>query len=155
MWATTKLLPYLMANQIDVYTDHYALQWFKSMRTGLALLHRWSAAQEEFNFMIHHWPGNVQTHDSGVSQLPMGQAPLKERKPLLSFSPWLMRKPHVWGDDLWKLFQDSLHIPGTNGFVVRSPNLAFSARLALIMVPRRKLLATMYRMGLGTISLLT
>ena len=48
MWATAKLCPYLMANKFDAYTDHYALQWLKSMRTRSALLHRWFAAFDEF-----------------------------------------------------------------------------------------------------------
>ena len=47
VWAVAKFRPYLMAMPFEVYTDHYALQWLKTMRTGSALLHRWSAALEE------------------------------------------------------------------------------------------------------------
>ena len=39
-----------MSMPFEVYTDHYALQWLKTMRTGPALLHLWSAALEEYDF---------------------------------------------------------------------------------------------------------
>ena len=51
----------------EVYTDHYALQWLKTMRTESALLHRWSAALEEYDFTVHHRPGRIQTHVDGLS----------------------------------------------------------------------------------------
>ena len=41
VWAVVKFRPYLMAMPFEVYTDHYALHWLKTMRTGSALLHRW------------------------------------------------------------------------------------------------------------------
>ena len=43
VWAVAKFRPYLMSMPFEVYTDHYALQWLKTMRTGSALLHRWLA----------------------------------------------------------------------------------------------------------------
>ena len=64
-----------MAMPFEVYTDHYALQWLKTMRTGSALLHRWSAALEEYDFTVHHRPGKVQTHVDGLSRLPVRPAP--------------------------------------------------------------------------------
>ena len=42
MWAVAKFRPYLMAMAFEVYTDHYSLQWLKTMRMGSALFHRWS-----------------------------------------------------------------------------------------------------------------
>ena len=48
VWAVAKFCPYLMAMPFEVFTDHYALQWLKTMRTGSALLHRWFAALEEY-----------------------------------------------------------------------------------------------------------
>ena len=50
VWAVAKFRPYLMAMPFEVFTDHYALQWLKTMRTGSALLHRWSAALEEYDY---------------------------------------------------------------------------------------------------------
>ena len=45
------------------------------MRTGSALLHRWSPALEEYDFTIYHRPGKAQTHVDGLSRLPVGPAP--------------------------------------------------------------------------------
>ena len=52
VWAVAKFRPYLMAMPFEVYTDHYALQWLKMMRTESALLHRWLAALEEYDFTV-------------------------------------------------------------------------------------------------------
>ena len=35
VWAVTKFCPYLMSMSFEVYTDHYALQWLKTMCTGI------------------------------------------------------------------------------------------------------------------------
>ena len=75
VWAVAKFRPYFMAMPFEVYTDHYALQWLKTMRTGFALLHRWSAALEEYDFTVCHCPGKAQTHVDGLSWLPVGPAP--------------------------------------------------------------------------------
>ena len=40
VWAVAKFRRYLMAMPFEVFTDHYALQWLKTMRTASALLHR-------------------------------------------------------------------------------------------------------------------
>ena len=61
VWVVAKFRPYLMAMPFEVFTDHYALQWLKTMRTGSALLHRWSAALEEYDFTVRHRPGKIQT----------------------------------------------------------------------------------------------
>ena len=57
VWAVAKFRPYLMAMPFEVFTDHYALQWLKTMRTGSALLHRWSAALEEYGFTVRSSSG--------------------------------------------------------------------------------------------------
>ena len=75
VWAVAKFRPYLMAMPFEVYADHYALQWLKTMRTGSAILHRWSAALEEYDFTVHHRPGKAQSHVDGLSRLPVGPAP--------------------------------------------------------------------------------
>ena len=64
-----------MSIPFEVYTDHYALQWLKTMRTGSALLHRWSAALEEYDFTVKHRPGKSQTHVDGLSRLPVDPPP--------------------------------------------------------------------------------
>ena len=75
VWAVAKFRPYLMAMPFEVYTDHNALQWLKTMRTGSVLLHRWSAALEEYDFTVRHRPGKIQPHVDGLSRLPVGPAP--------------------------------------------------------------------------------
>ena len=39
VWAVAKFRPYLMAMPFEVFTDHYALQWLKTVRTGSTLHH--------------------------------------------------------------------------------------------------------------------
>ena len=64
-----------MSIPFEVYTDHYALQWLKTMQTGSALLHRWSAALEEYDFTVKHRPGKSQMHVDGLSLLPVDPPP--------------------------------------------------------------------------------
>ena len=45
------------------------------MRTRSALLHRWSAALEEYDFIVKHWPGKIQTPVDGLSRLPVDPPP--------------------------------------------------------------------------------
>ena len=75
VWAVAKFRPYLMSMPFEVYTDHYALQWLKTMRMGSALLHSWAAALEEYNFSAKHRPGKSQTHVDGLSRLPVDPPP--------------------------------------------------------------------------------
>ena len=113
-----------MANKFDIYTDHYALQWLKSMRTGPAFLHRWSSALEGFDFAIHHRPGKDQGHVDGLSSLPVEAAPpegeeaallvqaLPSEETARQVAQELHRAIHVGGDALWKLFWDRFLFTG-------------------------------------------
>ena len=115
VWAVSKFRPYLIAMPFEVYTNHYALQWLKTMRTGSALLHRWSAALEEYDFTMYHHPGKVQTHDDGVSRLPVGPAPPEDallhiqvasEEEARKLAQELHSATHLGGQALWKLFSD-------------------------------------------------
>ena len=116
VWAVAKFCPYLMAMQFEVYTDHYALQWLKTMRTGSALLHRWSAALEEYDFTVKHRPGKAQTHIDGLSRLPVDPAPpedvllqirpLKNEDEARNLARELHSATHLGGQALWKFFRD-------------------------------------------------
>ena len=77
VWAVAKFRPYLMAMPFEVYTDHYALQWLKTMRTGSALLHRWSAALEEYDFTVRHRPGKIQIHVDGLTSPSSWSSPTR------------------------------------------------------------------------------
>ena len=115
VWAVAKFRPYLMAIPFEVFTDHYALQWLKTMRTGSALLHRWSAALEEYDYTVRHRPGKVQTHVDGLSRLPVGPAPsedtifhldIQDEEEARRLAQELHSATHLGGQALWKLFSD-------------------------------------------------
>ena len=115
VWAVAKFRPYLMAMPFEVFTDHYALQWLKTMRTGSALLHHWSAALEEYDFTVRHRPGKVQTHVDGLSRLPVGPAPPEDallhiqvdsEEEARRLAQELHTATHLGGQALWKLFSD-------------------------------------------------
>ena len=115
VWAVAKFRPYLMAMPFEVFTDHYPLQWLKTMRTGSALLHRWSAALEEYDFTVQHRLGKIQTHVDGLSRLPVGPAPPEDALLHLQvdneeeahrLAQELHTATHLGGQALWKLFSD-------------------------------------------------
>ena len=115
MWAVAKFRPYLMAMPFEVFTDHYALQWLKTMRTGSALLHRWSAALEKYDFTVRHRPGKIQTHVDGLSRLPVDPAPpedallhlqMDSEEETCRLAQELHTATHLGGQALWKLFSD-------------------------------------------------
>ena len=116
VWAVAKFRPYLMATPFEVYTDHYALQWFKTMRTGSALLHRWSAALEEYDFTVKHQPGKAQTHVDGLNWLPVDHVPpedvllqirlVENEDEARNLARELHSATHLGGQVLWKLFRD-------------------------------------------------
>ena len=115
VWAVAKFRPYLMAMPFEAYTDHYALQWLKTMRTGSALLHRWSAALEEYDFTVHHRPGKAQTHVDGLSRLPVGPAPPEDtllhvqidtEEEAWKLAQELHSATHLGGQELWKLLSN-------------------------------------------------
>ena len=109
-----------MVMPFKVFMDHYALQWLKTMRTGSALLHRWSAALEEYDFTVKHRPGKAQTHVDGLSRLPGDPAPPedallhirlleKEEEPqeARKLTEELHSATHLGRQALWKPFRDS------------------------------------------------
>ena len=116
MWAVAKFRPYLVAMPFEVFTDHYALQWLKTMRMGSALLHRWSAALKEYDFTVRHHPGKNQTHVDGLSRLPVGPSPpedtllhvhvLHTEEEARKLAQELRSATHLGGQALWKLFSD-------------------------------------------------
>ena len=116
VWAVAKFRLYLMAMPFEVYTDHYALQWLKTMRRGSALLHRWSAALEEYDFTVKHHPGKAQTHVDGLSRLPVDPAPpedvllhlrlLETEDEERKLARELHSATHLGGQALWKVFRD-------------------------------------------------
>ena len=103
-----------MSIPFKVYTDHYALQWLKTTRTGSTLLHRWSAALEEYGFTVKHRPGKSQTHVDGLNRLPVNPTPpentilqvrlLEDEDEARKIARELHTATHLCGHALWKLF---------------------------------------------------
>ena len=82
---------------------------------GAALLHRWSAALEEYDFTVRHRLGKVQTHMDGLSRLPVGPAPPEDallhlqvdsEEEARRLAQELHTATHLGGQALWKLFSD-------------------------------------------------
>ena len=57
VWGVQVFQPFLVATHFEILTDHYALQWLRSMKSTSAILHRWAAALEDYRFTIIHKPG--------------------------------------------------------------------------------------------------
>ena len=105
-----------MLMPFEVYTDHYALQWLKTMQMGSALLHRWSAAPEEYDFTVKHSSGKSQTHVDELSCLPVDPSPpedailkvqlLDNEDEAHKIARELHTATHLGGHALWKLFSD-------------------------------------------------
>ena len=86
------------------------------MRTVWALLHRWSAGLEEYDFTVKHRPGKAQIHVDGLSRLPVDPAPpkdvllhirfLENEEEAQKLAQALHSATHLGGQALWKLFRD-------------------------------------------------
>ena len=72
VWGIKNFRNYVIANHFKVYTDHYSLQWMRSMKHESALLHRWVAQLEDYDFEVLHRPGKNQGHVDALSWLPLG-----------------------------------------------------------------------------------
>ena len=71
VWEIKNFRNYLIANHFKVYTDHYSLQWLQSMKHESALLHRWAAQLEDYDFEVLHRPGKNQGHVDALTWLPL------------------------------------------------------------------------------------
>ena len=71
VWGIKNLRNYVIANHFWVHTDHCSLQWLRSMKNEFALLHRWAAQMEDYNFEILHKPGKNQGHVDALIKLPV------------------------------------------------------------------------------------
>ena len=71
VWGIKMFRSYLLPRKFEVFTDHHSLQWLRSMKSENALLYRWAAALEDYDFEIKHRPGKKQGHIDGLSRLPV------------------------------------------------------------------------------------
>ena len=85
VWGIKNFRNYLLAIYSKVYMDHYSLQWLRSMKNESALLHRWAAQLEDYDFEILHRPGKNQGTVDALSRLPMDVVPfIGKEKTVLS-----------------------------------------------------------------------
>ena len=100
-----------MATQFEILTDHYALQWLRTMKNESALLHRWAASLEDYRFTIFHRPGKLLGHVDGLSRLPLenptftleGKIQVKEEE-AEEVIKGVHRQGHLGEHKTWKAF---------------------------------------------------
>ena len=73
VWGIKNFRNYLIANHFKMYTDHYSLQWLRSMKNESALLHRWAGQLEDYDFEILHQLDKNQGHVDALSRLPIAK----------------------------------------------------------------------------------
>ena len=103
--------PFLVATQFKILTDHYALQWLRTMKNECALLHQWAASLEDYRFNILHRPGKLQGHVDGLSRLPIesptftleGKIQVKEEE-AEEIIKGVHRQGHLGEHKIWKAF---------------------------------------------------
>ena len=84
VWGIKTFRGYLMPSRFEVFTDHQCLQWLRSMQNEDALLYRWAAYLEAYDYEIKHRPGSKQGHVDGLSRLPVMTLKMEGGKPQLS-----------------------------------------------------------------------
>ena len=101
----------MVAAHFEILTDHYALQWLRSMKSTSAILHRWAAALEDYQFTILHRPGKLQGHVDALSRLPTenlaftleGEIKVPEEKAEAVIGE-VHRQGHLGENKTWKAF---------------------------------------------------
>ena len=69
IWGIKNFRSYLLPRHFEIFTDHYSLQWLRSMKSEDAMLSRWAASLEDYDFEIKHRPGKNQGHVDALSRL--------------------------------------------------------------------------------------
>ena len=118
VWGVQVFRPFLVATHFEILTDHYALQWLRSMKSTSAILHRWAAALEDYRFTILHRPGKLQGHVDALSRLPTEnlmftlegkiQVPEEEAETVIKE---VHRQGHLGENKTWKAFNRKYSTP--------------------------------------------
>ena len=118
VWGVQVFRPFLVATHFEILTDHYALQWLRSMKSTSAILHRWAAALEDYRFTILHRPGKLQGHVDALSRLPTEnlmftlegkiQVPEGEAETVIKE---VHRQGHLGENKTWKAFNRKYSTP--------------------------------------------
>ena len=118
VWGVQVFRPFLVATHFEILTDHYALQWLRSMKSTSAILHRWAAALEDYRFTILHRPGKLQGHVDALSRLPTenlmftleGKIQVSEREAEIVIKE-VHRQGHLGENKTWKAFNRKYSTP--------------------------------------------
>ena len=118
VWGVQVFRPFLVATHFEILTDHYALQWLRSMKSTSAILHRWAAALEDYRFTILHRPGKLQGHVDALSRLPTenlmftleGKIQVSEREAETVIKE-VHRQGHLGENKTWKAFNRKYSTP--------------------------------------------
>ena len=118
VWGVQVFRPFLVATHFEILTDHYALQWLRSMKSTSAILHRWAAALEDYRFTILHRPGKLQGHVDALSRLPTenlvftleGKIQVPEEKAETVIGE-VHRQGHLGENKTWKAFNRKYSTP--------------------------------------------
>ena len=118
VWGVQVFRPFLIATHFEILTDHYALQWLRSMKSTSAILHRWAAALEDYRFTILHRPGKLQGHVDALSRLPTqnlaftleGKIQVPEGK-VEAIIREVHRQGHLGEHKTWKAFNRKYYTP--------------------------------------------
>ena len=118
VWGVQVFRPFLVATHFEILTDHYALQWLRSMKSASAILHRWAAALEDYRFTILHRPGKLQGHVDALSRLPTenlaftleGKIQVPEKKAEAIITE-VHRQGHLGEHKTWKAFNRKYYTP--------------------------------------------
>ena len=118
VWGVQVFRPFLVATHFEILTDHYALQWLRSMKSTSAILHRWAAALEDYRFTILHRPGKLQGHVDALSRLPTenlvftleGKIKVSEEKAEALIAE-VHRQGHLGENKTWKAFNRKYSTP--------------------------------------------
>ena len=57
VWAIQRLCKYLYGKEFVIESDHRALQWLKTMKSGNPRLLRWSLVLQEYKYSVRYIPG--------------------------------------------------------------------------------------------------
>ena len=99
VWRIKNFRNYLIANHFKVYTDHYSLQWLRSMKHESFLLQRWAAQLEDYDFEVLHGPGKNQGHADALSRLSL------DNVNLLGADKTTLETPEATKEVLWQLHE--------------------------------------------------
>ena len=118
VWGVQIFKPFLIATHFEILTDHYALQWLRSMKSTSAILHCWAAALEDYRFTILHRPGKLQGHVDALSRLPTknlaftieGKIQVPEEK-VEAIITEVHRQGHLGEHKTWKAFNRKYYTP--------------------------------------------